>query len=212
MKKTFTLLIFVFLANALLFGQCPDEATPNPTYRTFNMSYFLESDRDAAWNALDSITFPAGTGCMCGATITIPKAELVIDGPVSANNVYRIRAITTINDNFGGENGNFEGNLTFIMTDGTSVTCEYDGTTSSSEVTGYTPIEIFPNPVNDQLTLINGEGKVTIFNCLGQPVKALNIVTNQETIQLADLVKGQYYIQIVKEDRTIVIKQFSKTY
>ena len=210
MKKIFTLLTFVFLANVLLLGQCPDLVTPNPTNKVFNMSYNLEADRDAAWAGLDSITFPAGVGCMCGATITIDTSGLEIDGPVGADNVYRIRAKTTIADYFGGENGNFVGSLTFTKTDGTSETCDYTVMTSNSNINGSTPVEIFPNPVTDKLTIINGEGQATIYNVLGQTVKHLTIDADQASIQLADLLNGQYYLQVLQEDGTIVIKQFAK--
>ena len=210
MKKALTFLTFVFLTNSLLFGQCPDSATPNPTNRTFNLSYILEADRDAAWNALDSITFPAGDGCMCGSTVDIAKADLTIDGPVGGDNVYRIRAVTSTDDYFGGENGNFEGTLTFNKTDGTSEACEYLMTSSNSNINGSTPVKLFPNPVKDQLTLINGEGQATIYNVLGQAVKHLTIDANEVSIQLDDLLKGQYYLQVIQEDGTIVTKQFAK--
>ena len=71
-------------------------------------------------------------------------------------------------------------------------------------------VTLFPNPAKSQLTLINGEGQATIYNVLGQPVKQLTIDANQSTIQLADLLNGQYYIQVLQENGTIVTKQFSK--
>lgn len=212
MKKILTLLTFVFLTNALLFGQCPDSATPNPTNRTFNMSYALETDRDAAWDTLASITFPAGTGAPGGgATITIPKADLSIDGPVSASEVYRIRAVTSIDDHFGGENGNFEGSIIFNFTDSTTATCEYI-TTGISYVSKNESelVKLFPNPMKDQLTIINGKGEATIYNVLGQAVKHLTIANNEISIQLADLLNGKYYLQVLRTDGTIVAKQFSK--
>jgi len=61
------------------------------------------------------------------------------------------------------------------------------------------------------LTLVNGEGKATIYNVMGQPVKYLTIDANRTTtIQLAELSMGQYYIQLLQEDGTIVTKQFAK--
>lgn len=210
MKKIFTILTFVFLTSAMLFGQCPDAATPNPTNRTFNLSFNMEADRDATWAALESITFPAGEGCMCGETVTILKADLTTDGPVSANNVYRIRSVTTTDDYFGGENANFEGILTFNNTDGTAVTCEYTVMVNNSNIIDATPIEIFPNPVQDQLTISNGKGEATIYNAMGQPLKHLTIVTDQTTIQLDNLLNGRYYLQVVQENGAILMKQFSK--
>ena len=209
MKKTLTFLTFVFLTNTLIFAQCPDSATPSPPNRVFNMSYDLETDRDAAWDALESITFPAGDACMCGETVTIAKADLEIDGPVSADDVYRIRAKTNIDDYFGGVNGSFEGNITFTNTDGTTASCDYE-VTSNSNINESTPVAIFPNPVQDQLTLIDGKGKVTIYNVLGQAVKGLTIDANQASIQVTELLNGQYYLQVIQADGTIVTKQFSK--
>ncbi len=71
-------------------------------------------------------------------------------------------------------------------------------------------LEIFPNPAKNQLTLINGKGKATIYNALGQAVKHLTIDVNQVSIQLADLLNGQYYLQVLQADGTIITKQFAK--
>jgi len=209
MKKLFTLLTFVFLTSTLLFGQCPDSATPNPNGRFFNMDYALEETRDAALNGLESITFPAGTGCDCGETVTIAVADLILQGPVGADDRYRIRGASETPQFFGGINGAFEGTVTFNMTDGTAENCEYL-TTSTSNINGITPVSIFPNPVKDQLTLMNGKGAVTIYNGLGQAVKHLTIDADQASIQLAELFKGQYYLQVIQADGTIVTKQFVK--
>ena len=59
-------------------------------------------------------------------------------------------------------------------------------------------IGIFPNPVKDQLTLINGVGKATIYNVLGEKVKHLTIDANQTTIPI-ELLNGQYYLQVLQE-------------
>lgn len=71
-------------------------------------------------------------------------------------------------------------------------------------------VELFPNPAMGQLTLINGEGKVYIYNALGETVKQLTIGESQTTISLADLLNGQYYLQVIQEDGTVVSKQFTK--
>ena len=209
MKKIFTLLTFVFLTNALLFGQCPDVATPNPTNKTFNLNYNSEADRDAAFEALASITFPAGVGAGSDATVTVAKADLTIDGPVSAANVYRIRAITSTDDFFGGENGAFVGVLTFNNADDTMVDCTYE-TSSVDYVNRNSSIEIFPNPVQDQLTLIDAKGEVTIYNLFGQAVKQLTTADSRVSIPVADLLNGQYYLQVLQDDGRIVVRQFSK--
>ena len=60
MKKILTILTFVFMTSALLFGQCADTATPNSNHKFFNMDYIMQADRDAALVGLESITYPAG--------------------------------------------------------------------------------------------------------------------------------------------------------
>lgn len=211
MKNIFTLLTFVFLTNTMLLGQCSDSATPNPNGKFFNMDYASEADRDAALVGLESITYPAGPGCECGETTTQVLADLLFQGPIGADDRYRIRAVSDTTNFYGGENGNFEGSVIFNYADGTASSCDYEGTTSNVNVNGITPITIFPNPVQDQLTLIDGKGEVTIYNVLGQPVKNLIVDTNRATIQLDGILNGQYYLHVLQKDGTIVIKQFSKT-
>ena len=206
MKKLLTLLTFVFLTNALLFGQCPYRADPNPDNQFFNLRYTTEAERDAALVGLASITFPLAAG----GTVDILLADLLSTGPHGNPEYWRIRANGGVVGYFGGENGNFEGNITFNYTDGSTESCDYEMTTSNSNINGSTPVAIFPNPVKDQLTIINGEGQATIYNVLGQAVKHLTIDANQVSIQLADLLKGQYYLQVLKEDGIIVTRQFSK--
>ncbi len=210
MKKIFTFLTFVLMTNTILLGQCPDTATPNPNNKFFNMDYALEVDRDAALEGLESITYPAGPGCDCGATTTIANADHLFQGPIGADDRYRIRAVSDTITYFGGVNGSFEGTVTFNYTDGTTETCTYEATTSTSNINEISPVSIFPNPVKDQLTLINGEGEVIIYNALGQVVKQLTINANQNTIELSELLKGQYSLRVLKEDGTIITKQFSK--
>ena len=304
MKKIFTLLTFVFMTSAMLFGQCPEEATPNPTFKIFNMHYDLEADALQAWNDIESIVFPA----FGGGTITIPKADLQYRGAFGDPARYRIRANES-DDTFGGVNGDFNGSITINLTaaaGGGSETCNYvssilpvdlvafngtkkdreinlnwqtaseinnegfviergqkntsdlewnqldfvrgNGTTDelqaysfidknpaegtnyyrlkqmdydgayeySSVITveystkGGSTIEMFPNPVKSELTLTNAVGQATVYNALGQAVKQLTINANQATIQLADLLNGQYYLQVLQGDGTVVTKQFSK--
>ncbi len=300
MKKILTLLTFVFLTNAMLFGQCPDTATPNPTGSRFNLGFFSETDRDDALVGLVSIDFPAAGG----GTITILVADLLLDGPVGTPDQWRIRGVGSSGD-FGGVNGNFDGDIVFNYA-GSSVTCTYTagalpvdlisfdgikkdrqinltwetasefnnegfvverghktsdgiewdrldfiegkGTTEALQVYSFidqNPVEgnnyyrlkqmdydgkyeyssvvaveystntgsipaIFPNPAKDHLTLMNGKGMATIYNALGQAVKHFTIDSNQATIQLADLLNGQYYLQVIQEDGTSTTKQFAK--
>jgi hypothetical protein len=71
-------------------------------------------------------------------------------------------------------------------------------------------VVVFPNPAKNQLTIIKGEGEATIYNVFGQALKQLTISDDQATIQLTDLLNGQYYLQVLQENGTIVTKQFVK--
>lgn len=206
MNKFLTLLTFVFLTNTMLFGQCPYRADPNPSGQFFNLRYATEAERDTALVGLVSITFPLAAG----GTVDILLADLLSTGPHGTPEYWRIRADGGTVGYFAGENGNFGGTITFNYTDGTSTPCEYEMTTSISNINGSTPVVIYPNPANDQLTLINGKGKATIYNALGQAVKYLTIDANQVNIQLAELLNGQYYLRVLDQDGRIVVKQFSK--
>jgi hypothetical protein len=72
------------------------------------------------------------------------------------------------------------------------------------------PTKIFPNPVRNQLNIINGQGLVTIYNILGQPVRKLIIDDEQSTIDVSDLQKGQYILHILKPNGIIVTQRFVK--
>jgi len=57
-------------------------------------------------------------------------------------------------------------------------------------------IEIFPNPANNYIVInnISAPSIVNIYNCLGSLVKKINVNKEQQTINIADLPKGLYFI------------------
>ena len=314
MKKILTLLTLAFLTNGMLFGQCAEDGNSNGPASVFNLNYATAAEATAAFDAVTSITFPAGPGCSCGPTVTLTKTgsdpQIIL---VNTGSNFRIRGRGVGDDYFADITAPFD--IVYNLVDGSTLTCSYDangdflvsalpvdlisfdaikkdrqinlswktaseinnegfvierghkitegiewnrldfirgnGTTQASqaysfidqrpaegtnyyrlkqmdydgayeyssivaveysEKTGSTPVEMFPNPAKTQLTLVNGEGKATIYNTLGQPVKQLIIGATQATIPLTDLLNGQYYLQVVKEDGTIVTKQFAKVY
>jgi hypothetical protein len=71
-------------------------------------------------------------------------------------------------------------------------------------------INIYPNPVQDDLTIENGEGLVTVYNVLGQPVHQITNKESQITLNLNDLPQGQYILKIIKANGAIITKQFVK--
>ncbi len=295
MKKILTLLIFLFLSSAMLFGQCPATANGNGNGRTFNLNYATANAASTALGMIASITFPNQSN----GTVTILASGLEL-----ANSGMRIRPILGSAGVFGGQSP-FTGSITINLTaaaGGGSITCTFianalpvdlisfkgikndrqinliwktasevnnegfeiqksndgvvwnvfkfvEGRGNSSVLNTYTStdrvptqgsnyyrlkqmdfdgrfeysktvvvdfnsrlqeLSLFPNPAKSQLTLVNGEGKATIFNTLGQPIKRLSVNDSQTDIQLTDLLSGQYYLQVVREDGTIVNKSFLK--
>ena len=69
-------------------------------------------------------------------------------------------------------------------------------------------LQIFPNPVENELTIVGGEGIATIYNVLGQPVRELIINNEQLIIDVKDLPKGQYILR--KQNGNVITQQFLK--
>jgi len=70
---------------------------------------------------------------------------------------------------------------------------------------------VFPNPVNDILTLnfsdYNNAGlSVEVFNMLGQKIKTFKILNNTENLDLSDLTNGIYLLKINHNKTTQTIK------
>ena len=316
MKKFLTLLIFVFLTSGMLFGQCPDLNSGDNSNKNFlNLNYSSAALRNMALASVESITFPAGTGCNCGATVTILKTAVAPNPRLTtaqngASSVFRLRGTTNVNDYFDDNNGDYD--VVFNLTGGGTLTCTFEdnalvlstlpvelisfagtkkdrqinlnwktaselnndgfiiekgdktaygmewnrfgfiqgnGTTQEAQTysfidqrpeegfnyyrlkqmdfdgayeyssiiavdydkeAGSAPIAIFPNPAKGELIVENGVGQATIFNVLGKPVKQLTVTASQATIELSDLINGQYYLQVLQADGTTVMKQFVK--
>ena len=71
-------------------------------------------------------------------------------------------------------------------------------------------IRVFPNPVKDELTVLEGEGQATIYNLIGQPINEYRISNSEYRISTQNLSKGQYILHITKANGNIVTKQFVK--
>ena len=71
-------------------------------------------------------------------------------------------------------------------------------------------LNVFPNPVQNQMIIINGQGLATIYNLLGQPVKELIIKNEELRIDVSDLAKGQYILSIQRETGEIITKKLIK--
>ncbi|MEN0003923.1 MAG: T9SS type A sorting domain-containing protein [Bacteroidota bacterium] len=93
---------------------------------------------------------------------------------------------------------------------------DFDGQVDYSAIevveiaTDHTPLSLYPSPARQELNIINGKGQATIYNLLGQSVRQLVIDSEQFRIPTTDLVDGQYILQVLRVDGTVVAKQFVK--
>ena len=71
-------------------------------------------------------------------------------------------------------------------------------------------INIYPNPVTDELTIENGQGTAIIYNALGQSVQEVNIDASKVQLKVSELPQGIYTIHIHKTNGESITKQFVK--
>ena len=93
---------------------------------------------------------------------------------------------------------------------------DYDGAFEYSDIvtvefrTTNATLAIYPNPVTNELNIIDGQGRAIIYNLLGQPVRELIISNEQLIINTSDLAKGQYILSIQRKTGEIITKRFIK--
>ena len=85
-----------------------------------------------------------------------------------------------------------------------------DDSTASSRDFG--KVRVFPNPVKDELTIMEGQGIATLYNILGQPVMQLAVSPDASgfVVSTVDLPQGQYILHITRQNGSVVTKQFMK--
>ncbi len=71
-------------------------------------------------------------------------------------------------------------------------------------------VSVYPNPVNDYLTIANGIGQVTIYNGIGKLFRSFQVVDELTDIDVSDLPKGHYFIRIHTPNNQLVTKRFVK--
>lgn len=71
-------------------------------------------------------------------------------------------------------------------------------------------VQIYPNPVQDELTIQDGIGNITIFNAFGQPIHQITNEKSLMTINTTDLPKGIYILQLQKINGQVQTFQFVK--
>jgi predicted outer membrane repeat protein len=71
-------------------------------------------------------------------------------------------------------------------------------------------LKVFPNPVQNELNIVDGQGQATIYNLLGQEVRTFNVQTSSFKINTTDLPKGQYILHITQSNGNVITKRFVK--
>lgn len=71
-------------------------------------------------------------------------------------------------------------------------------------------VQIYPNPVQDELTITEGIGMITIYNAIGQPIRQINNEEVITKINTTDLPKGIYTLHLQKTDGQVVTIPFVK--
>lgn len=123
-----------------------------------------------------------------GTTVEISNYNFVDKNPIFGVNYYRLKQV------------DFEGAFEYSKI----LNIEYRILNNE--------YRIFPNPVQDELTVSNIEDveNITIYNAFGQIVRQLTIDNKALTIDVSDLDKGVYILQLQKTNGTSITKQFVK--
>ena len=69
---------------------------------------------------------------------------------------------------------------------------------------------VFPNPVQERLTIVNGQGTATLYNALGQVVQQFQIANAQFEMEVSGLQQGVYSLQVRSADGTVKVRQIVK--
>ena len=71
-------------------------------------------------------------------------------------------------------------------------------------------LTVFPNPVQERLTIVNGQGMAMLYNALGQVVQQFQIANAQFEMEVSGLQQGVYTLQVRKADGTVKVMQIVK--
>ena len=138
------------------------------------------STDDQEWKTLD---FVSGNG----TTAEVSNYTFTDREPFNGKNYYRLKQIDF--------DGKFEYSPIINI-----ITGEADRKT----------VSIFPNPIQNELNIIDGQGQATIYNVIGQSVKSFSILQTPFLINTSDLPKGQYILRIQQENGELNTQQFIK--
>ncbi len=148
---------------------------------TNNEGFEIEhSSNGRDWNYLG---FVAGAG----STVALQHYDYVHESPSAGMNYYRLKQL------------DFDGKF------------EYSNIVSVNfESANEQILQVYPNPFQGELNIVNGEGQVTIFNVAGQFVGQFRISEKATNLQTVDMPDGVYTLLIQKENRQIETVQVVK--
>jgi hypothetical protein len=146
----------------------------------------LNNDYFAVQHSMDGVNFEAiGTENGRGASNTLTDYRFSHQNPSRGVHYYRLKQ--------------FDFDARFDYSDVISI-----------NVQGEEELALYPNPAQDQLTIVNGQGVAFISNVLGQSIRQFSIAENQQTIQIDDLQDSHYFLRIIRGNGEIVVKKFVK--
>jgi len=156
--------------------------------------------------------------------ICLPNSPLTWNLNDQAIKVYRIKGTSNASNSFNINNWNTGtggtwlnwsvNNGVFSEQNGNSINCN---PTSINESLNFDDFNVFPNPVKDNLTIINNNVqnknlKYIIFNNLGQEMPLLvNKTSNNETeLTFINIADGLYFVLVFDDTRVYLNKAFLK--
>lgn len=104
--------------------------------------------------------------------------------------------------------------ITSVYSDGCeaqSETLTGEGAPTGTQEVGSAHVQIYPNPVENQLTIkAKGLQRVMVYNVMGQQVASIEVKQEESTIEMGYYPKGLYTLQLVTEfgivNQNIVVK------
>ncbi len=150
---------------------------------TNNKGFEIERSLDA--KNFEKIGFVQGNG----TTQSISNYNFIDENPIEGVNYYRLKQL----DEPIGENFEYS-NIVAV----------------STQKSSYEAVKLFPNPVNDQLTIENGQGQIIIYNVVGQVMRQFNIANSTHQVNVNDLPQGQYFITVIRKNGEREVKAFVK--
>ncbi len=182
--------------------------TPSWTSTKYNEGYgvWIDYNKNGFFTDAGEMVFSktASQTTPVSGSFTIPAAAVL--GTTRMRVSMKYNGIPTSCETFSY--GQVE-DYTVNITSGTTITT-LDGTNNSENTNETFELRLYPNPVQDMLTISNSDDTTATFkiiNLIGQIVKSGNM--NQKEINVSELVSGMYIFEATNNNE-IVSKKFIK--